>query len=289
MNMLTHLSTLEVSSVKKPANRKRFAITKSENQMSVDTKQVVTIAAEGETEFVATLKSEGASEDRIAAEVAIYRIKKNCADVLPQVEKAHKEPDGDENQGADESDDAYMKRAKKCGFEPKKKTAKSADHQELEVMDPKVEAMFKSMNEKMELVEKSNRELTDRNQKLEYITKAEKEFPYAPGSTEENAMLLKSAHDAGPKAEEAMLSNLKRMSEFVQKNQTMMQATGIAGGANGNGDAEAKLQALSKSITMKSEDGSPMTDAQRMVQVLKTAEGRDLYNQYLAEHPKQHA
>ena len=287
MNMLTHLSTLEISNVKKAANRKRYAITKSEKKMSVDTKQVVTVVAEGETEFVETLKSEGASEDRIAAEVAIYRIKKNCADVLPKVAKAHKEPDGDE-QGADESDDAYMKRAKKCGFEPKKKTAKSADSQEPE-MDAKVEAMFKSMNEKLETVEKSNRELTDRNRKLEYITKAEKEFPYAPGSTEENAMLLKSAHDAGPKAEEAMLANLKRMSEFVQKNQTIMQASGVAGGATGHGDAEAKMQALAKSITMKSEDGRPLTDAQRMVQVMKTAEGRELYNQYLAENPKQHA
>ena len=287
MNMLTHLSTLEISNVKKAANRKRYAITKSEKKMSVDTKQVVTVVAEGETEFVETLKSEGASEDRIAAEVAIYRIKKNCADVLPRVEKAHKESDGDEGQGADESDDAYMKRAKKCGFEPKKKTAKSADVET--EMDAKVEAMFKSMNEKLETVEKSNRELTDRNQKLEYITKAEKEFPYAPGSTEENAMLLKSAHDAGPKAEEAMLANLKRMSEFVQKNQTIMQASGVAGGATGHGDAEAKMQALAKSITMKSEDGRPLTDAQRMVQVMKTAEGRELYNQYLAEHPKQHA
>jgi len=303
IKMLTNLSTLEISNVKKAANRKRYAITKSETAM--DIKQVVTVVAEGEAEFVETLKSEGASAERIEAETALYRIQKNCADVLKPVEKkAHEEPDKDDEEQMDgESDEAYKARAKKSGFEPKKKAAK-ADNQtgidpnfkpahksaEEAVMDEKVEALFKCMNEKLAAVEKINQELVAKNERLEYVAKAEREFAHAPGSAEEIATVLKSAHDAGPEAEKTIVEQLKRMNDFVAKNETIMQSMGVAGQPAGNGDAMAKIEALASGLTMKAESGKEMTKEQKISYVIsKTAEGRDLYAQYMTEHPKQRA
>ena len=70
----------------------------------------------------------------------------------------------------------------------------------------------------------------------------------------------------------------------------IMQSMGVAGAQAVGGSALTKIEALASGLTMKSDSGKEMTKEQKFAHVItKTAEGRDLYAQYLAEHPKQRA
>lgn len=288
INMLSHLSTLEISNVKRAANRKRYAITKSEIEMNI--KQVLSVAAEGEEQFVATLKSENASPERIEAATVAYRLRKNCADLLkPEdlgvVEKAHQEPDGDE-QGENETDEEFKarkaKKAASCksesqtGIEPGFKPAKKSE--EAPVEDPRIEALFKSNQALADQV----KALVEKNDRLELESIAKSEFGHVPGSTEDLAKTLKAARDAGPETEKTVRAALKSINEMVSKsdhlNEVGTSGSGMAGGAY------QKIEALAEGLTMKADNGKEMTKAQKIAHVIaKTAEGRALYEQYNEE------
>ena len=278
IKMLSHLSTLEVSNVKRAANRKRYAITKSES--TVDIQKIMSVKAEGEEQFVATLKSEGATQDRIDAATAAYRIRKNCADVLkPEdmgvVAKAHKEPDGDE-QGDDESDAEF--KARKA-----KKSVKKSDVSP--EMDARIEALFKSnadlLQKNAELAGKVET-LTAKSADLEFEAVAKSEFGHVRGSVSELAQALKAAHEAGPEAEKAIRNVLKSAEEITSKS-AMLHEVGSSGGGT-NGSAWQKIEALAGGLTMKSDSGKEMSKSQKIDYVVsKTAEGRALYEQYNRE------
>ena len=76
INMLTNLGTKELSLVRRGANNKRFALTKSEDVMPLEEllKSVLETPAEGEDNLVASLKSAGADEE------AIYHIGRSMAE-----------------------------------------------------------------------------------------------------------------------------------------------------------------------------------------------------------------
>ena len=56
---LSQLGTAELSLVNRGANRKRYAITKSQEDNEMDIKAILNVAAEGEDQMVATLKAAG--------------------------------------------------------------------------------------------------------------------------------------------------------------------------------------------------------------------------------------
>jgi hypothetical protein len=280
IKMLSNLSTLEVSTVKHAANRKRFAITKSETETMSDViKAVLGVKAEGEDQFVATLKSAGADDKRIEAATAMYRMRKGFADVLKPEDlgvttKAHEEPDGDE-QMEGETDEEYKAR------KTKKKSCKSADQSDAPglVADPRVEALFKSNQVLSEQV----KQLVAKNQEMEYVAKAEREFSHVPGSAIDIARTLQAAHAAGPDTAKQIESALKSVNEIVSKS-AHLQEFGSTGGGMAGG-AYQKIQALANGLTMKSDKGREMTAEQKFNHVVtNTAEGRALYTQYLEEH-----
>lgn len=85
INMLTGVRTDEVSLVRRGANNRRFALTKSEDR---DMKfpellqSVLATKAEGEDELVATLKSADATDEAIEVAVAQYRFQNGFKDKL---------------------------------------------------------------------------------------------------------------------------------------------------------------------------------------------------------------
>jgi hypothetical protein len=293
LKMLGHGSILEISGVKRAANRKRFAVTKSESTTMSIISAVLATKAEGEEQFVATLKSEGADEKRIEAATAMFRMNKGFADILEQgdlekagiVAKAHKEPDGDEmEQEEDETDEAFKARKAKKAAKAAKSAAqvvaqpvrKSAEV----VEDPRLEQVMKSNQALMDQV----KGLVEKNQMMEFTTKAEREFSHVPGkSTAEIALALKAAHDVGGETEKTILASLRSVEQLVAKS-AMLGEIGVSGSGMATGGAHQKLVALASGLTMKSESGKEMTPAQKYAYVAKnTAEGRDLYAQYLAE------
>lgn len=285
INMLSHLSTLEVSNVRRAANKKRYAISKSETPMKIQ--QVLSVAAEGEEQFVATLKSQNASPERIEAATAAYRLQKNCADLLKPEDfgvtaKAFGkgEPDGDE-QGEDESDEEFKARkAKKAA----KKAAKSADVVVAPVAksaseDPRFEVIMKSN----ETLAAQVKELVEKNEQLEFEAVAKSEFGHVRGSFAEIAGALKAAHAAGPEAEKVFKAALKSAEEITAKS-AMLGELGTNGGPSSGGGSWQKIEALASGLTMKSEKGTEMSRAQKIDYVVsKTAEGRALYEQYNEE------
>jgi hypothetical protein len=276
--MLLHTDTLEVSNVKRAANRKKFAVSKSEISMST-VNAVISTPVEGEEQYVATLKSAGADAARIEAATAMFRLRQGYADVLKpedlgvstKSKKAHEEPDGDEEMEMEEEEKA--KKSKKSVVAPVSKSADLSPE-----MHARVEAVFKSN----ELLAQQVKELTAKNELAEYTAKAEREFSHVPGSRVELAATLKAAHDAGPDAEKRILSALSATNDIVRKS-AMFQDIGTMGGG-GAADAHSKIQALAAGLTMKAENGNEMTPAQKYNYVItKTAEGRTLYNQYIEE------
>jgi hypothetical protein len=281
INMLSHLSTLEISNVKRAANRRTYAITKSEEAQMKIVQAVLSTPAEGETEFVATLKSAGADEKRIEAATAMYRMRKGFEDVLQPEDlgvtaKAHKEPDGDE-QEEDESDEAFKSRMAKA----KAKKAKKCDEPAHKSADPEVEAKLSALFKSNQMLASQLQEQVAKSEQLEYVAKAEREFSHVPGSSADLAVALKAAHDAGPSAEKVLTAALKSVNELVSKS-AMLREVGTAGGTAGS--AYQQIEALANGLTMKADSGKEMSKAQKVAYVTSnTAEGRALYAQYNEE------
>lgn len=300
VKMLTNLGTHEISLVKSAANRKRYAITKSEEDKMKIAKAVIETPAEGEEQLIATLKSAGADEKRIDAAVAAYRIQKGFADVvtaedmeavakaMEPVAKAKKAKEEDPAE-PDEDDDmpAFLK---------KKKAKKSAELEvpSLEALPPEqraqVEAVFKSnatlMNQVTALTN-TVQGLISTNTEKEYVAKAAAQYKHVPGSHAELGQLLKSAHENGIGAGIEKL--LGTVNELVQKSGLMTTLGSPGGGAGATGgSAWTRIEQLAGGLTLKSEKGVEMTVAQKVWHVCtKTAEGKALYHQYLLENEAQ--
>jgi hypothetical protein len=293
VRMLSGLGTSEVSVVRRAANRKRFAFTKSEDsRMTLDPiKAVVGTQAEGEDLLIAALKTAGADEKRVEACVAAYRIQKGFADVMKPsdfeaIAKAAKGKKADYMMEDEEDADEELKNKKK---------AKKSENVDLSALTPEtqaqVQAIFKSheaLEAKSSKLEEIVKTLVDAGQTREFVAKAERDFSHVPGSPSELAAVLKSAHDANPKLAEGLEKILKSVNELVAKS-ALLGAVGVSGGAAPAGSAMHRLEAMAGQLTQKADNGKPLSKEQRMDRVLKTAEGAALYREYLAENPTQRA
>jgi hypothetical protein len=291
VKMLTATTTREVSLVRRGANKKRYAITKSESAMSVF-EAVLKTAAEGEEQLVESLKSAGADQKRIDAAVAAFRVTKGFSDVITpeDAELIAKAAKGDEDD-EDESDDlpAFMKGKKS------KKTKKSAEP-DLSALDPatraQVESVFKSNQDlTAQIGQLTNvvKGLVDSGTKQQYVAKAASEYSHIPGTPDEIGAVLKSAHDASPELGAGIEKLLGMVNGLVQKS-AMLGSVGTPGGAGAGGSAWSRIETMAGQLTLKSDSGVEMSKEQKVAHVIaKTAEGRQLYREYLAENPAQRA
>lgn len=247
---------------------------------------VLKTAAEGEDTLIASLKAAGADEKRIDAAVALYRIQKGFADVITDADTAivskafGKKPKKDEAADEDEDD-----------MEKSKKSAQTAD---LSKLDPetraRVEAVFKSnesLASQVGQLTSTVKSLIDNGSQREFVAKAEKQFTHIPGKPEEIGLMLKSAHGVSEQFGKQLEDLLGMVNGLVQKS-AMFGTAGTAGGASPGGSAWTKIEQLAASLVMKSDKGAEMTKEQKIEYVTtKTAEGKALYREYLAENPAQ--
>ncbi len=293
ITMLSRVQTAELTLCRRGANNRRFAVSKSlENPMKI-ANAVLSTPVEGEAQLVATLKSRGASEQRIEAAVAALRIQKGFADVVEDedrdlvekslVTKAKKSDDEEE----DEDDDkpAFLKEKAK-----KEKAKKSLGLEDLEPeIREQITAVFKSrddLEKKSAKLEEVVKSLVDEKTTTGFIAKAKDSFGHVPMPVADLAQLLKTAHGVSPEHGASMEKLLGQFNEVVQKS-SMFANVGSSGPGRGDGSAMAKLEELAAGIVQKS--AGEMTREKAMDTVLKTAEGRALYKQYLTENPAQRA
>lgn len=311
ITMLSGLQTVELTLTKRGANNRRFAMTKGGIPMDPEVLQaLVGTPAEGEDQFLATLKSQGVTDqDKIDAMVAQFRIQKGMKDLvsddmLATVAKAAGYEGTAKAVTPNEGKDDKKPDATSGKVDPKAKqgqgpTKKSLD---LSALDDEtrgtVEAVFKShesmaaKSAEMESVVKSLTEtvgaLKDEKLETHFVAKAAKDYAHLPMPDKDLGLMLKSAHDMSPEFAKGFESLLGKMDELAGNSAMLTTMGAVAKGAGGG--AWAKLEAMADGIVQKSVGSdNPMTKAQAMDFVLKTAEGQALYREYLGDNPKQRA
>ena len=90
INMLTDLKTGEVSLVRRGANNKRIALTKSESEMNLEEliKSVLETEAEGEKDLVKSLEARGLKGDALEIAKSNYRMQQGFKDLVTSEELA---------------------------------------------------------------------------------------------------------------------------------------------------------------------------------------------------------
>lgn len=320
---MSRIRTHEVSLVRRGANRKKFAVTKSENSITMNPaiQAVLDTPAEGEDEFVATLKSEGVTDEKaVAARVAHFRLTNGLSDLLPTQKKEDYDDDKKKKsedpmaklkkmadrmkKAADgESDDDLEEMAaemKKIMAEAKKATAKSKDDNDVppqfKSLDPEaiVQAVTKSLapvlkarNDEIEALKGTVAELIDQDRTSQFTAKAAG-YTNVPAASDELALVLKSAHDVSPDFGKQLEGILDRVNAAVGESPVFksLGSNGHQSTGGGSSDAWSRINQLAEQMVQKSSDKKMTLSTARSL-VLKTDEGRKLYREYLAENPAQ--
>lgn len=305
ITMLSGLTTAELTLCKRGINERRFAVTKS-GGLSMDPEVLQAIMgtpAEGEVEFVKTLKSQGVTdEEKVSAAVASFRVQKGLKDLvdaktMASVAKAAGYEQTDKAVTPNEGKDDKKPDATSGKVDPKAKQGqgpvkKSLDLSQLDDESRKqVEAVFKSHDSMIartaaleEVVKSMQADAAER----QYVAKAQKDYGHLPLEERQLGLMLKSAHEFSPEFAQGFETLLGRMDEMVTKS-AMLTTMGAVRKAN-EGGAWAKIDTLAKGMVRKSvEGGSNLTHAQAIDLVLKTEEGAELYREYLGDNPRQRA
>lgn len=296
LTSLSELEAREVSLVKRGANKKRrFPIHKRESQMDPEMIEIIKSLLEEEIEdeakLVEFIEKQKLGDKQANALKAAMRILnaykedgtiKKIMDAMskatnpfppkkpePEPEKADKADDD----GDDDADDP------------------DTDPEETDVADDKIpESVQKQLddaNARAEKIEKANEDLkkevqaeTLKRRFTEMIAKCEKLYAHVPGlSIEEQAKMLLVLDD---KARELLEKQWAATEEAIVKS-ALLHSHGTGGGDALGGNAHEKLLAIAKGYVEKS-DGS-LTDAAAYTRAVE--ENPDIYQEYLAEHPKQ--
>lgn len=264
--------------------------------------------AEGEDKFVATLKSQGMTdEEKINAAVASFRVQKGLKDLVDQEtmaavsKSAGYEPAVKAvtpNEGArDDKTDATSgkvdpKAKQKDALGKKDYMKKSLDLSRLDDESrQQVEAVFKShdsMIARTAALEEVVKSMQATAAEKSYVAKAAKDYGHIPVEERKLGLMLKSAHDINPEFAAGFEELLGRMDEMVAKS-ALLTTMGAVRKAN-EGGAWSKIETMAKNMVRKSaEGGNNLSHAQAIDLVLKTEEGAELYREYLGDNPRQRA
>ena len=132
---------------------------------------------------------------------------------------------------------------------------------------------------------------TERRERVrkDLFQKCETDFCHGPGmSSDAMADMLMKAYDASNELGQALEKQWAETSKVVkQSNLLTAQGNGVGTGAN-SASAWGQIQARARDLVQKSLD-TDLTAAKALDMVLKTDEGKRLYDQYLEENPAQRA
>lgn len=290
INMLTNVQTAEVSLVRRGANNKRFALTKSKDQNMPFQKllaQVLATPAEGEAELITTLKTAGASEEAIEVGVANFRVQAGFADVISKEEfatvakaagfdvtKAKKKEEEEEDED-------------KFPFKSKKKKAEKS-HTPAD-MPVELQKAFDDQAAENEVVRKEAAEakaevvaLRKEGELRDFITKCKENYSHVPGqSVEEMGAMLQSAYEVSKDFGAKLEKQWGETSQAIEKS-ALLATQGSAHSTHGGSSAWGQMETIAKEL--KTADAK-LSQGDAMAKAIELNPG--LYEQYLAENPAQ--
>jgi hypothetical protein len=304
INVLTDLDTLGVSLVRRGANKRRVALTKSEEGMK-DAEEILKAVLEMETddedkieEVFKALSPKGVNAVKGAMRLLNAFKEELPKDVMSGLSKlagfaapAKAEGEGydfppkKKQENAEEEDEAKMKKTLENVPEELRDTLqelwKSHDEGLQEQIKKSEERADKAETQVTELA-KTVTILRDDALRKEMIEKAENSYG-ALGSPEEIGGLLKDLHGAGGELAEKIEKLLGQANERVAKS-ALLDELGRSGGGETAHNAWDKIEKAAKSIVEKSEE--PLSQAEAVDMVIRKQP--ELYNEYLAEKEGAH-
>lgn len=298
VTVLTDLDTLAVSLVRRGANQRRVAVTKSEEAMSEEQmeevlKAVLEIEADGEDkieEIFKELSPKGARAVKSAMRILgafEEELPKDVLTGLAKLSKLEAPTKKQDDEGKDKDKYPTPKKAEKKAEKEEDKVKKSLDSLPEEIR-AQLEGLWKGYEERIAKTEKDNVELakalsTERDARIhkEMVAKAEENYG-SLGKAEEIGVILKDLHGASDELAGKVEGLLKSANEKISKSALLEEAG--SNNADAGGDASAKMDALTKERVEKSEGKLDKYTAYD--QVVK--EHPELYNEYLAEKKGAH-
>lgn len=290
INALTDLETLEVSLVKRGANKKMFALAKSEDAMN-GFDDVLKAVLETETDDegkIAEAFGKDLSERGVGAVKGALRLLSAFKDELPQdviarlAKIAGEEGEDDEEEKPAADDPAEKQEGEDYEYDsPTEKTMKTEELPEGVRAD--VEKLFKSHKDAVEKAAKLEELLqAERGERIrrDFVAKAEKQFGAIPGKTAaEIGLLLKSVHDVDAKAGEQLEELLTAANDVIAKSGLLAEA-GSSKPSNGN--AWERIEAIAKGIR----DADPKVSVAKSMD-LAMNQNPELYAEYAQDNPRQ--
>lgn len=300
LTALTDLRAAEVSLVDRGANRKkRFPIYKQEKTMDVEIMKVLKEVLETETETEAEAKleeickAEKVSKKGVDAIRGALRILNAFKEELPKdVMKKLSALAGFPFAQGDGKDDDEPAPADKSRKAPVAKSDELPPEVKA-IMEPILKAQADQITALQERVTKSDEALAkerDDRAMAGWVEKCEKELAFYPGkSSADLGKMLHTLSKQDPGMAEEQFEAMKKASVAIEKSALLtdkgMKPAGSRSAAAA-GSAWDAIEKLADGLVQKSEGGL-MPRGKAIQLVLKSAEGKKLYEQYLAEHPAQ--
>lgn len=161
------------------------------------------------------------------------------------------------------------------------------------ILEPIMKAQNDQITALKEQIAKSDEALTkerDQHALEGWIKKCEQELSFYPGkSSEELGKMLHTLAKQDGKMAEEQFNSMKQASATIEKS-ALLTDVGLKQGDTtrtgvSNGTAWDAIQKMADGVVEKSE--KVVSKAEAVTRVLKTEKGRQLYSEYLREHPAQ--
>lgn len=301
INVLENLETVGVSLVKRGANKKKFAFSKSEEQMDSETVEILkTILEEMPSEKeskVEELFKESLPEEVRSALKGAFRLLDSYKDSLPEdlkmkisdllsdkkeeSEKESKEESEEEDYKEDDKKNSYGE-----GMEKKEETVKKEDILESvpEELKAKIESLWKSNEEaikKAEALEAVLKAETDKRITSEFIKKSKEEFSSIPFESEKLGVLLKSVHEFSENLGKELESLLKSSNELIEKGDAFKEF----GTSQSTSSSSVSDEVAAKAKQLVEKSDNTLSFSQAYDKILSS--DPSLYLRYLNDNPKQ--
>mgnify|MGYP003645601808 CR=1 FL=1 len=251
---LTELETLEVSLVKRGANKKRYALTKSEMDMQDLTAAILATPGETPEEVEKVMKADLSKEAQAVVGDALKMLdavkEEMSRDLLNAIgdalgvggEKKPEETKAEEDEELEEEKEKALDGEEEGEkVEEEKSVEKSAD--------PRIEAMFKENAELKAQIQKA----ADEASLKEHIAKAEKELNCVPSATPSDVGTILKKLDGFDKDLSKQVESIFAASHAIAKNSGLVEPIGSSqpGITTTASGAEGEIEALAKSRVAK--------------------------------------
>lgn len=270
---LTDIETMEVSLVPQGANNKKFFLLKSAQGDSILEAKVFLEKLSKMEEKEIKKVCEGLQKDAKEILASVCKSNQNN-NLLSELLAESVSKDG----GTLMSENLKEETAPEVKEEATQEATQETTEAKAEEQVEKLMKETADLRKKNEELAKSLTEIQEANLLKEYVAKAG-EFKNLAISPEEFGPVLKTLATKTPEAFEKVMAVLKAADESLNQSELFKSAGSEAQGTTG--DSWARIEKLAEGLIEKSEKG--FSKAKAIEQVLKTEEGKKLYNQYMIE------